>query len=106
MSVVYTFTEHYMWGLSWYADMYEREGCLSATGVSEKKYLPVGGVLVGFLWGHINTHAHRTDVPVFLYACFVFLDGRYLIPLQKLKVMKPGYHLHRFMPKNKFLTCV
>lgn len=33
-SVVYTFTEHYMWGLSWYADLYEKEGCLSATGVS------------------------------------------------------------------------
>ena len=31
-SVVYTFTEHYMWGLSWYADLYEREGCLDATG--------------------------------------------------------------------------
>mgnify|MGYP006156033855 FL=1 len=48
MSVVYTFTEHYMWGLSWYADMYEREGCLSATGVSEKNIF-LCGVLVGSL---------------------------------------------------------
>ena len=59
MSVVYTFTEHYMWGLSWYADMYEREGCLSATGVSEKNMF-LWGVLVGFWWGPgkglINTH--------------------------------------------------
>ena len=31
-SVVYTFTEHYMWGLSWYADLYQREGCLDAAG--------------------------------------------------------------------------
>lgn len=34
-SVVYTFTEHYMWGLSWFADMYEKEGCLSSTGVPD-----------------------------------------------------------------------
>jgi len=34
-SVVYTFTEHYMWGLSWYADMYEKNECLSADGLPQ-----------------------------------------------------------------------
>ena len=34
-SVVYTFTEHYMWGLSWYADMYENAGCVSQAGVPD-----------------------------------------------------------------------
>ena len=32
-SMVITFTEHYMWGLSWYADLYESDDCLSADGV-------------------------------------------------------------------------